>query len=114
MAVAVSVTPEGTVAELEMPAAGVLAFTRKAIGCRYVDVVRLTGVLDMWLDDEGMFGQPVNPVATALARMYGYVRQPYFGTVVLCSATERGESVGLTAGQAVGLVTRLRAIAEEM
>jgi hypothetical protein len=114
MAVALSIAPDGTVTEHEMPRAPrkALEFTCQVVGCQFVDVVRLSSVLDMWLDDEGLYNQPVNPLATALARSYGYVHQPYFGTVMLCSLTPGGDSVGLTSDQVRGLLTRLGDAAE--
>lgn len=109
MATAVSITPDGTITEHEMPAdrAQALAFTCRTIDCQLVDVVRLTSVLDMWIDDEGLYGQPVNPIATALARHFGYTWQPYHGTALLCTATASGDSTGLNAGQARALIARI-------
>jgi hypothetical protein len=111
---AVSISPDGTIAEHEMPLdrSETLRFTCRVIGCQFVDVVRLTSVLDMWIDDEGLYSQPVNPAATALARHYGYTWQPYHGTALLCSANADGDSVGLTGAQVRGLLARLSDVAE--
>jgi len=99
---ALVITVDGTVAELEWPAAGpdgehpsILHFMYRMMGCDTVDVVRLAPGLDMWLDDYGMGLQPVNPLATMLARAFGYMSQPYYGTVLL-SGVDGFESVGLS------------------
>ena len=68
----------------------------------------------MWLDDEGVYTQAVNKPATLLARRFGYVYQPYFGPVVLCSADEEGNSIDLTRDQLLALLVRLGDIAEEV
>lgn len=78
-----------------------------AIGCSLVDVVRLTSRIDMWIDDEGLYNHPVNPAATALARHYGFVWQPYHGPVVLTSVDRDGNTLELTKDQLVALLTRL-------
>lgn len=44
-----------------------------ALGVRLVDVIRLSGDVDAWLDDEGRVnGAEENPLATALFRAYGW------------------------------------------
>jgi hypothetical protein len=93
----------------EIPAPGIigLAALRAAIGCAYVDVVRLTSVLDMWVDDEGMYNHPINIVATALARRYGYTWQPYHGPALIAGLTSDGDTIGLTPDQAHGVLTAL-------
>ena len=47
--------PDGTTAGVYLPEGEQrhLDTMRKAIDCNYVDVVRLTQHMDMWLDDEG-------------------------------------------------------------
>lgn len=65
----------------------------------------------MWLDDEGLYTQPVNPVATALARHYGFVWQPYHGPVMLCSVDPEGASIDLDVHQLRALLTRLMDVA---
>lgn len=114
MSVALVLHPDGDVMELNLPTNvhDNLTTMCKVIGCRLVDVVALTDRLDMWLDEEGLYQQEVNPVATALARRFGFVWQPYYGPVVLCSADEDGNSVGLTPDQLVGLLTTLMDVVE--
>jgi hypothetical protein len=80
---------------------------REAIGCQYFDVVRLTDTWDMWLDDEGMFSQPINRYATALAHRYGRVHQPYWGTVLFATADANGDTLGLTPEQAAAVRAQL-------
>ena len=66
--------PNGNLVEVNLqPGENNLALMYEHLGCSTVDVVRLSAVLDMWLDEEGMFTQVVNPIATALARTFGYV-----------------------------------------
>lgn len=60
----------------------------REIGCDLVEVIALTTQVDMWVDEEGMYRQEVNHVATALARRYGWTHQPYFGTVVLTGGSD--------------------------
>ena len=109
MSVALVLHPDGDVMELNLPAnvKDNLTTLRKAIGCRLVDVVALTDRLDMWIDDEGVYEQAVNPVATALARRFGFRWQDYYGPVVLCSVDSDGNSIDLTRDQLHGLLTSL-------
>jgi len=93
------------------PAVVRLDTLRDLIGCAYVDVVRLTSRLDMWIDDEGVYTQPPNPVATALAQRYGRTWQSYHGTVVLAAFNEDGDTIGLTPAQVRGVLITLRDIA---
>lgn len=105
--------PDGEVVEVNLKpdVDNHLALMREHLNCRMVDVVRLTNRLDMWIDDEGMYTQPVNTVATALARHYGFVWQPYHGPVMLCSVNDEGNSVDLDIHQLRALLTRLLGIA---
>lgn len=109
MATAISIRPDGTVTDHEIAAGqDTLGLIRQVIGCPRADVVSLTGVLDMWTDEDGLFTQPVNPGATALARHYGCTWQPYHGTVLLTSVTREGVTAGLTSDQVRALLTRLQ------
>ncbi|MFJ6354804.1 DUF3846 domain-containing protein [Streptomyces sp. NPDC092046] len=64
--------------------------------CDQVDVVALTDQVDMWLDDNGLYTQPVNPMATLLARRFGWTYQNYHGPVLLTGgADEEGETLPL-------------------
>jgi uncharacterized protein DUF3846 len=115
MGTAFVIHPSGEVVEVNLnPGADHLALMREHIGCRYVDVVRLTNTLDMWLDDEGLYTQPVNLPATQLARRHGYVWQDYHGPVLLCGVNRDGNSIDLTREQVVGLLTHLEDVAEEL
>jgi hypothetical protein len=116
MATAIVLHPDGNIEEINLPAdtRENLAAMYKAIGCSLVDVVRLTTTLDMWLDDEGMYTQPVNLPATALARKHGYVWQPYHGTVVLCGVDEDGNSIDLTGDQMRGLLAHMSDAADDL
>lgn len=114
MGAALVIHPDGELVEINLnPGADPLALMREHLDCRTVDCVGLTGRLDMWLDDEGLATQPVNPVATLLARRYGLTEQPYHGPVLICGCDREGESVDLTREQLIGLTTQLADIAEQ-
>lgn len=108
-AAALVVSVDGTITDLPLPAenGARLDALRKAIGCDLVDVVRLTTQLDMWVDDDGMFTQRPNVVATLVARRFGMVWQNYHGTVVFAGFTRDGETVGLSRDHMYGLLTAL-------
>lgn len=61
----------------------------------------------MWLDDEGIYTKPVNPLATALAVRFGKVWQDYHGPVVLCSSTPDGDCIELTTQHRAAVLTAL-------
>jgi hypothetical protein len=108
MSTALVLHPDGGITEINLkPGVTHLALMREHIGCHLVDVVALTGKIDMWLDDESLYTQPVNPLATALARHYGFTWQSYHGPVILCSVDDEGGSIDLNAGQVRALLTRL-------
>lgn len=113
MTTALVLTLDGGINEINLPAddAENRDAIRKAIGCRLIDVVRLTTRLDMWIDDECLYRFPVNPVATALARRHGYIWQPYHGPAVLCSVDKDGRSIDLTRDQVLGMLTAIEDIA---
>ncbi|WP_171075239.1 DUF3846 domain-containing protein [Nonomuraea basaltis] len=106
--------PDGDLLKVNLPDNGHdrLHTMYKVLGCSYVDVVRLTDNLDMWLDDMGLYDKTVNMPATMLARRFGKVWQPYFGPVLLCSVDDEGNSIDLTEDQAIGLLTALLDISE--
>ena len=115
MGVALVIHPEGDVVEVNLkPGGDHLALMREHLGCRLVDVVALTDRLDMWIDDEGLYNHPVNVPATALARRFGFVWQPYHGPVLLCSVDREGNSIDLDVAQTRALLTRLLDVADAM
>ncbi|MFD9690406.1 DUF3846 domain-containing protein [Kitasatospora sp. NPDC059146] len=91
---ALLITVMGEVEVVELPKGDTLPFTREKLGCRLVDVAELTPNVDMWMDDEGAYSQPVNLVATYLARRFGKVYQAYHGPVLL-TANHMGDTVPL-------------------
>jgi hypothetical protein len=112
MAVALVVHPDGHLEDVDLSGDSLAAMC-KAIGCALLDVVALTSRLDMWIDDEGMYTQQINPVATALARRHGFVWQPYFGpVVVLATSDAEGDTHNLTIDQLRGQLAALGDIAE--
>lgn len=111
MGAALVIHPDGNVTDVNLNAgADHLALMYEHIGCRTVDVVGLTSRLDMWLDDDGLYTQPLNPVATLLARHYGFTWQPYHGPVLLCGVNAEGDSTDLDGHQIRALLTRLAGI----
>jgi hypothetical protein len=111
---ALVVHPDGEIVEVNLnpDKDNHLPLMYEHLDCRAVDVVALTDRLDMWIGDESLYLQPVNPIATALARHYGFVWQDYHGPVLLCSSDSDGASVDLDLAQIQALLTRLSDIAE--
>ena len=75
------------------------------IGCDLVELVRLGGGVDLWVDEEAVLfvrlddraavAHAVNPVATMIGSRTGRLRQPIFGVAVfLCGDGQR--SAGLS------------------
>jgi len=96
---AMLITTVGYLYSIRLPADShrELAALYAVIGCDTVDVVRLTERLDMYLDDEGLInGQPINPIATILARHFGRTTQPYAGPAVLTSLGPDGRDRSLS------------------
>jgi hypothetical protein len=115
MGAAIVIQPDGEITEVNLkPGVSHLPLMREHLNCQKVDVVALTDCLDMWIDDEGLFGQPVNLAATALARYFGCVSQRYHGPVLLCGVDAGGASIDLDAGQLRALITRLADVAEDL
>lgn len=111
---AVLLTPEADIVPITLPVDGRdrLTVMYSVIRCRNVDVVALTSRLDMWVDDEGMYNHPVNPVATFLAARHGFTWQKYHGPVLLTGgADDEGETLPLTVDQVRALLTSLGDIA---
>lgn len=108
MGTALVIHPDGEIIEVNLkPGASHLALMREHIGCSLVDCVALTSRLDMWIDDEGLYTQPVNPLATALAAHHGFTWRNYRGPVLLCSVDAEGDSVDMTIDQVRGLLAQL-------
>ncbi|MFJ4879886.1 DUF3846 domain-containing protein [Streptomyces sp. NPDC088745] len=107
---ALLITPEADIIPVDLPnnSGDRLTVMYSVIRCRNVDVVALTDRLDMWLDDKGLYTQPVNPVATALARRFGRTYQSYHGPVLLTGgADEEGETVPLSKDKVLALLASL-------
>lgn len=97
---------EGVLTEVELDAEDTLSSMYRLIGCAYaLDALRLSPILDMWLDDAGMYDAEINPAATRIARIFGFVRQPYFGKALFTGAGPAGITIALSQDQ----ITVLRA-----
>lgn len=108
MTAALIVHPDGTAYEVNLkPDHNHLALMREHLDCQLVDVVALTSRLDMWIDDEGLYNHPVNPIATALAQHHGFTWQPYHGPALLCGVDDEGNSIDLDTHQMRALLTQL-------
>jgi hypothetical protein len=106
------IKPDGTVTDVELPSGDSLQAMYAAIGCRAVDVVRLTTQLDMWIDDEGLWTQIPNQPATALARRYGCTSQAYHGPALITGFDPgTGDTTGLTPDQVRAVLGHLADIA---
>lgn len=112
MVTAVRVDVDGTAAVIELAGTeerGVGAALRAALDCRMFDVVRIGPGLDMWIDEEGLVGEPVvNRVATLIAKAHGFVWQRFVGAVVFTSVDDEGETQSLGEGQVEALLTTAR------
>ncbi len=79
------------------PDGGLLRLLQEVVGGS-VDVVALDAETDMWVNDEGIYTEEVNPVASAVAshvRMQGL--QPFYGAAVFTgSPDEDGVTTGLS------------------
>lgn len=106
MGAALVIHPDGNVVEVDLDDNEV-GQIGKFLDCPRVDCVALTSRLDMWIDDDGFEVLPANPVATALARRFGFVWQDYYGPVLLCSVDADRNSVDLDRDQVVGVLTHL-------
>ncbi|THA53268.1 DUF3846 domain-containing protein [Streptomyces sp. A1136] len=107
---ALLVTPEAEVIPVDLPAdtGERLTAMYSLIHCDNVDVVALTDQLDMWLDDEGLYTQRVNPLATLFAGRFGRTYQSYHGPVLLTGgANSEGDTLPLTKDQVLALLASL-------
>lgn len=101
-------TADGAVEGVVVNAAqSTLQGTREQIGCRMVDVVRLDGRIDAWIDDEGMYAGERNDLATVAAVALGRSRaaSPLFGTVLFLTYDNAGDTRSLSPDQYTAVVT---------
>ncbi|MFE6714042.1 DUF3846 domain-containing protein [Streptomyces sp. NPDC057695] len=104
------ITPEAEVIPVNLPAdsGDRLTFMYSLMRCNQVDVVALTDQVDMWLDDNGLYTQQVNPAATLLARRFGRTYQDYHGPVLLTGgADDEGETLPLDKDKMLAMLTIL-------
>lgn len=95
-----AVTIEGQPGITDMPE-DFPAFCYQAIGTETVEVIRLDGDIDMWVD-EGPFGDnppKLNVVASIISAGLGGPAQGLRGVAVLAGHDAEGNSVALTIGQ---------------
>lgn len=101
-------TADGAVEGVVVNAAqSTLQGTREQIGCRVVDVVRLDGRIDAWIDDEGMCAGDRNDLATVAAVALGRSRaaSPLFGTVLFLTYDNAGDTRSLSPDQYTAVMT---------
>lgn len=70
----------------------------REIGCTTVDVVRVAPGIDGWIDDEGLYKEPLveNALFNEIAAYFGHDFQQYYGNVVLATVDEEGDTVPLS------------------
>lgn len=101
-------TADGAVEGVVVNAAqSTLQGTREQIGCRVVDVVRLDGRIDAWIDDEGMYAGDRNDLATVAAVALGRSRaaSPLYGTVLFLTYDNAGDTRSLSPDQYTAVMT---------
>lgn len=101
-------TADGAVEGVVVHAAqSTLQGTREQIGCRLVDVVRLDGRIDAWIDDEGMYAGDRNDLATVAAVALGRSRSasPLYGTVLFLTYDNAGDTRSLSPDQYTAVMT---------
>lgn len=96
-----ALTPDGELVDVTATNQGnTLAALYEAIGCDYVEVVRLPDGLDMWMDEEGALkpDAEMNLFAMAVAGSLAerFVRQAFVGTVVF-AGVRRDSTVSISA-----------------
>lgn len=87
------VTTDGKITEEPFPD-DFLRFSYQAIGCMMVERVRLTEIVDMWVDEEGMYTQKSNPFAVFICRKFGYPAQNIFGNCVITGTEWTNDGLG--------------------
>ncbi|MFE1613002.1 DUF3846 domain-containing protein [Streptomyces sp. DT197] len=110
---AILLTSDGHIVPINLPEAAQDRQTvmRSVIRCSTYDCVALTSNLDMWLDDEGLYRHPVNPLATTLARRFGFDWQDYHGPVLITGgADQEGTTLPLHEDRFATLLTSLQSL----
>lgn len=80
----------------------------RAIGCDTFDVVGLEDGIDIYVDDEGPInGSPLNLALTIVAHRLG-TPAVLFGSGVLVSTDDEGDTISLTPAQQETVLTALR------
>ena len=82
----------------------------------YVEVVRLTPAVHLWLNEDGAYRLPMNPYASALGQCYGLGSYDYyFGPAVVTGGTDlNGGSLELGVGELTGLITVLTGLGADL
>lgn len=110
----IKVTPEGAVTTVD-PAAdetnttGMLRFLYREIECRWVEAIRFSGDLMMFMDEEGAMSADAvpNPLAVRLLASQGAPVAIIYGNVLIGRATHDGRTESPTPGQERGLLAWL-------
>lgn len=105
---AVVLDVDGTVRTIDWPTSSAdhLATLYSTIGCRGIELVRLRGGVDMWIDDEGKFpaDATVNSRATFMAwRALAIDRRDVICGSAVLTGRDAEDAVALTPGQLVDL-----------
>ncbi|MFL0579614.1 hypothetical protein [Dietzia sp. 179-F 9C3 NHS] len=96
----------------------VLSDLRARLGCDWVERIQIgaipgTGlVLEVWLDEEGMYNQPANPVLEAmLTALRGPLAQRLYGPAVFAAGSLNGEG---TESLPEGIIEQLAGLASAL
>lgn len=103
------IQPDGDLTGVKLkPGGDHLRLMCEHLNCSAVSVVPLTTVLHMWVGRGGSpYRQPVNLVATALARHHGHFSRACFGPVMICGPGPGGGRADLDGAQMRALLTRI-------
>lgn len=82
---------------------------REYIGCAFYDVIGLPENIDVWVDDEGLYRQPLNPELSALVSLHRPYA-PVHGNALILGHDGNGETVSLTLDQMASVVAWWRTV----
>ncbi|WP_186782454.1 DUF3846 domain-containing protein [Streptomyces sp. CBG9] len=109
---AILLTSDGCIVPINLPetAQDRQTVMRSVIRCSTYGYVALTSNLDMWLDGED-YRHPLNPLATTLARRFGFDWQNYHGPVLITGgADQEGTTLPIHENRFATLLTSLQSL----